>query len=613
MVLFLMGSWTGAPSLAQTLTDPSALRFAHTVEFRRTEVLEELRRGVAAQLLGVARELISLPESSGQQRRERLGEVQYLTDSIAFLEQELGEAAPAAREARRGLMRALEGQVATLRQAAEEAGPQRRPAMEARIRELEAELTELRELEDRAPPVDPLSSEVPTLAALAELVAVEYSRQSTLQLLQDELRLFMGHLRLFDETGLPPSVRAEAGGDPDPGGACPITCPLPSPPPPPPADLPMDHFRPESLGDAEGGGAVPVTLPSLVRLQEQLAAYSGHPQPAAGEPSPGNDGPVTRETQLGAGLMIFRGGGGGHSGAGIKVGTSFLLSRALGRGVQLTLEPWLGARSVQLDFASAAEVAGELRQTLVGSAGGGQLRWQVTSWQKGRFLSEALPLPAYLDPGRKEGGLAGRAVVAFRPHWDLELGGGGDVVRYGPEDWKVLDRQGLNASLGVARQGASGSARLSLIGSRHEFVAVDGLPREDTRVGVGADWSLEGRMVVRVTAGLAWNESRIPAYDSRSERAAVVLSAPWRGGSIQGYGALAHQSYTNPGPEDNRVAPSDQDTGSVLALQVVRPMTSTNAFTFRVEWSRSETGFRDNFHQRFGAGVQVTFRGLGVF
>jgi protein-L-isoaspartate(D-aspartate) O-methyltransferase len=58
-------------------------------------------------------------------------------------------------------------------------------------------------------------------------------------------------------------------------------------------------------------------------------------------------------------------------------------------------------------------------------------------------------------------------------------------------------------------------------------------------------------------------------------------------------------------------APSDQDTGSILALQLTRPMDATHALAFRAEWSRSETGFRNDFHQRFGASVRVTFRGLG--
>jgi len=114
-----------------------------------------------------------------------------------------------------------------------------------------------------------------------------------------------------------------------------------------------------------------------------------------------------------------------------------------------------------------------------------------------------------------------------------------------------------------------------------------------------------------MSAGLAWNDSRLPAYDFRSARLAAVVATPWGTGTIQGYGALTHQTYLNPGPEDDRVAPSDQDRGSILALQFTRPLSGTRALMLRAEWSRAETGFRNDFYQRFGTSLQFTFRGMG--
>lgn len=318
-----------------------------------------------------------------------------------------------------------------------------------------------------------------------------------------------------------------------------------------------------------------------------------------------------RETLVGAGFMIFRGQGDSRAGLGLKAGSTVRFSRSLGESAQLTVEPWLGARSVQLESGSSTELAGEVRETLLGSARGGQLLWQVMSWQKGRFLSDPLPLPAYLDPGRKEGGIAGRFTLPFHSQWDAELGGGGDMVRYGPDEWKVLDRQGVSASAAVAWRGASHSARLSFTGARQGFSGDGDLRREDTRWGAGADWSMEGPTVVRMSAGLAWNDSRLPAYDFRSARLAAVVAAPWGTGTVQGYGALTHQTYLNPGPEDARVAPSDQDRGSILALQFTRPLSGTRALMLRAEWSRAETGFRNDFYQRFGTSMQINFRGMG--
>ena len=132
----------------------------------------------------------------------------------------------------------------------------------------------------------------------------EFARLRTQQVLRNELRLFLGNLRLFDETGMPPSVRAEAGGDADPGCAI-STCSTDLPTSP--ADLPFDeHFRPESESDRERVGAMPLTLGALARLQEQLAALTD-PKGSPTESLSQNDGSVTWETVLGAGLMSFRG------------------------------------------------------------------------------------------------------------------------------------------------------------------------------------------------------------------------------------------------------------------------------------------------------------------
>jgi hypothetical protein len=151
---------------------------------------------------------------------------------------------------------------------------------------------------------------------------------------------------------------------------------------------------------------------------------------------------------------------------------------------------------------------------------------------------------------------------------------------------------------------------MSFLASRHGFRHAGDSSRVDTRMGVGADGSLDGKVVVRPSAGVAWNDSRVSAYDFRSERAALVVSAPLGSGSVQGYGAFTHQSYLNPGPGEGSLGPSDEDTGTLLALQLARSRGAGPARTWRVEWARSETGFGRESYQRLGASVQVAFRGL---
>jgi hypothetical protein len=206
----------------------------------------------------------------------------------------------------------------------------------------------------------------------------------------------------------------------------------------------------------------------------------------------------------------------------------------------------------------------------------------------------------------------GRVSLPLSSTWQLNAESGADAVRYEPQDWEGLDRHGLNAALGLAWRGASRAAGLALRGSYHGFphsVADWEERRNDTRVGVEMSGSLEGKLVARLSAGGSWNESRIPAYDFWLARTALVVSAPWGKGSLQGYAALAHQDYLNPGPEDARIAPSDQDSGSVLSLQYGHPLDPTHTLMIRAGWSSSQTGFRNDFYERFGVSAHLTFRG----
>jgi hypothetical protein len=602
----LVGGLVVSPAAAQTAADSVLLRVVYSTRSDRLAELEAARDEAALQLVAVSHEVASLPGGSGRQQRELLRTAQDLADRIAFLDEEVAVAAPAVRDARDALVAALEVGIAADREAARAADGRDRYVLETRLRELEVEVATLGGTGLSSEAADRVATGTAALVALAGIVAEEHARLMKRYALQGELRLFLGNLRLFDETGMPPANRSEGGGDPDPG--CPVsTCPITGLSP---ADVPLAHVRPHDDTGRDGAGSTSLTLASLARLQDQLARLRGLPGPGlATEPEV-----VTREAVVGTSVMGFRSAGERLVGLGPKVGASWLYSRSLAGDVRLTVEPSLGGRAVRADPITAAEVAGEVRETVAGAAGDGRFRWQVMSWQKGRFLSDPLPLPGYLEPGRLEVGLASRVAIPLGGGWDFAASGGGDLVRYRREEWKVLDRHGANGTVGAAWQGVSGSGRIAVIGSYHTFPGPGLLwepRREDVRWGLEADGSFEGSVVARISAGLAWNDSRLPAYDYRSARAAVVLSSPWGGGSVQGYCALAHQIYRNTGPEEARGAPSDQDTGSMVAVQFARPLTDSRTLGLRAEWSRSESGFRSVFYHRLGASVQATFRGMG--
>jgi hypothetical protein len=140
------------------------------------------------------------------------------------------------------------------------------------------------------------------------------------------------------------------------------------------------------------------------------------------------------------------------------------------------------------------------------------------------------------------------------------------------------------------------------------FVDEGALDRNDTRTELRFDWTASGALLVQVSGGVAWNSSSLPGFDFNSQRGALMLSLPLGSGSAQLYAAFARKSYENPGSSESRVAPSDQDTGSLVVLQLTRPLASGNVVRLRGEWSRSETGFRNVFFQRLGFTVLYSIR-----
>lgn len=573
-------------------------------------------------------QLLALPDGPGLERNRLLVRAGELADSLAALAEEWGQASHMLAETRTTLIRMLASEAASLRESAERAIPQEKASLEARARAAEEEAEGLRTLAEAAgagtrheeargarpgrigPTSWPEDSEgrLPasarsSLMTLARVAAEEHARLSELEILQEDLRLFLGELRLFDETGLPPSARAGEGGGGD-TGCLPTSCAVGGASP---ADLPLAHLRPDDPGAGAGVGELSVA--SLARLHGEVAARL--PEAPALERREDEEGTVTREVRVGGGGSAFRGEGVDNSAPGTGVAATMVFVRDLEGGKIFSVEPLVGGRWMPLEGANIVEVAGEIRESLAGPGPGRDGRWFVTAWQKGRYRSEEPAPPAYLEPGRMEGGILGRVSLPLRGGWEVKVDGGGEGVRYDPEDWQVLDRRGVNGALGLGWRGVSRFAGMTVRGSHHAFPnsAGAGESRRDGRVGVEVEGGVEGRRILRLSAGGVWNESRLDAYDFRMVRAALLFSTPLGCGSVHGYGALTFQEYLNPGPPDARVAPSDQDSGSVLSLQYTRPLAGNRVLLIRAGWSRSETGFRDDFYQRFQVGAHLAFRG----
>ena len=589
---------------AQLLSDPGSLRHIYQEQAREAEALSTAWREAAFRLLEVARQIEALPPGPGPEKTRWLAEAQSISQGMTSLRENAEETAAMARETGNRILPFLEARLDSLRMVRAGATTGERPTLEEEIRELEEELAWLRGGERGPAATGLLQDERETLSYLARVAAREHQRLYRLRGLQEELRLYLGDLRLMDETSMPPSARSGGGGDQDPG-CPPVSCGVTGASP---ADVPFSHVQPgEGAADLAGTTVSPT---SLARLHQQMVARTADPglsEPLLAE----DDRIVNREVGMVGEVTAFRDDLDASPGAGPKVIATGVFSRPLGDRTGLVVEPFLAGRTLRNGSSFFIEMAAELRETLTGTALDGRWLWQVTAWQKGRYRSEALPPPGYLEPGRLEGGAMGHLTLPLNPGWSLHGEGGVDAVRYGPEEWQVLDRQGVSGALGAGWRGGTTSATLLGRASHHRFSTPSmewGKSRQDTRIGGEASVSLERAFLLRLSVGGAWNQSGLEAYEFRSLRAALVLSAPWGKGSVQGYAALAHQDYLNPGPEDARVAPSDQDSGSIVSVQYTRPLKGSRLLKVRAGWSRSQTGFRDDFYERFGIGLGLYFR-----
>lgn len=586
-----------APAAAQGGGEIEGLRSTYALQRPWAEGVRAHRAEVTDRVMEIARAVMET--EAGPRRTALLADAQVVVEQLVAVDDELAAAETALAETRVRLENALEARIERLRAAADTAAAVR-DSLLARARALEAERSAL----ERGAPggVDSgagaaLAGVESAVASLARIAAEERDRLATLDRLRDELRVFVGGLRLFDETGMPPSARS--GTDDEPGAGCPVSsCPVSGFSPT--DGLVPDHETGRAPGD-RGAVVGEVTVASLADLLGDLDRYvdgvvAEVPQPA-----------WSREVTVGMAAMGFRALEGDREGVGPTAGASWVLGYALGSALELTVEPSLGIRTLRVGD-TFLEGAAEVRETLSHVGGGG--RWEVGAWQRLRLVPEASVPQGYLEPGRGEGGVVGRFVIPVGARWQADLMTTGDAVRYAPETWQILNRQGVGGGAGVARLGTTGSARLAVQAAHYRFPerASPLAPhRADTRVSVSIDGALEGETVIRFSAAGTWNRSRIAAYDYAAARAAVVTSVPWGGRSFQLYAGMARQSYPDPGAGE--VVVRDDDTGSVVALQYSHPMDGGRVLAARVGWMRSRTGLGDDFYQRLWASLRLGFRG----
>lgn len=276
----------------------------------------------------------------------------------------------------------------------------------------------------------------------------------------------------------------------------------------------------------------------------------------------------------------------------------------------LTLQPRAGLRVFAFEEHASTELVADVATSLASNARG-RLRWQVYVQGRLRDLSDPPALPAYLEPGRAEGWAGAVVSAALGADWALEARGSAGLVRYTPDEWEVLDRNLALGSLSLAHAVGPGIARLTFALGGDGYIAPlrpTDPERDDTRWGLRLDWGMRGAIVLQLETGFAWSRSNYEGFDYRSRRFGLTLSTSLGHGSAQLYAVYAAKTYTELGPPDARVAPSDRDTGSFVVLQTTHPLGESISVHVRGEWSRSETGFRDQYFQRLGLSALLSLR-----
>jgi hypothetical protein len=274
----------------------------------------------------------------------------------------------------------------------------------------------------------------------------------------------------------------------------------------------------------------------------------------------------------------------------------------------LAVEPRAGLRFLSFEEHASSELIADLLASLGSVPRGQGLRWQVGLRGKARDLSDPPRLPAYLEPGRGEGWADAVVGLHAGAGWMIEARGSAGFVRYSPKQWRVLDRNSALGALSINHALGPGVARFTVAVGGEDYTDPLSFSREDSRWGLRFDWATSQTIFLQLEGGLAWSYSNIAGFDYRSQRAALLLSAPLGGASVQVYAGIAFKNYTDPGSPGARVAPSDRDNGSFVIVQATQPVGSTTSVHLRAEWSRSETGFRNQYFRRLGFSALFSLR-----
>ena len=238
---------------------------------------------------------------------------------------------------------------------------------------------------------------------------------------------------------------------------------------------------------------------------------------------------------------------------------------------------------------------------------------------RGRGVQDRTPMPLYLQPGYVA--LTGGAALRIgSTAWDwLDLSVSGERADFSAPEFapqvRLLDRESVTLRLAGARgldsqQGLDAFLALDVAHYREQetFDAEDPYRRDQTlRARVG--WTYRGGMVARagLEGRLNRSNSRRPEY--RSVTLDSQLSTVVFGSTVAtAYLVLTAKEYQDSIPFARLLPGEEANSASTAFISLSRELARNLDGAFRIGWTRAEAETGDDYFQRLGAGILLTYR-----
>ena len=238
---------------------------------------------------------------------------------------------------------------------------------------------------------------------------------------------------------------------------------------------------------------------------------------------------------------------------------------------------------------------------------------------RGRAVQDRTPMPLFLQPGYRA--LTGGASLRIgSTAWDwLDLSVSGERVDFSAPEFapqvRLLDRESVTLQLAAARgldsqQGLDAFVALDVAHYREQQTFDSDDPhRRDQTIRARLGWTRRGSVVARagVEGRLNRSNSRRPEY--RSVTLDGQLSTVISGSMVAtAYLVLTAKQYRESIPFARLLPGEEANSASTAFISLSRELARNLDGAFRIGWTRAEAETGDDYFQRLGAGLLLTYR-----